>query len=44
MEEIFSDVLELFGAEPREEDEHVYYGGVKLGVVPKVCCQSISIR
>ena len=36
MEEIFSDSLGLFGAEIEEDDGFVYYGGLKLGVVPKV--------
>jgi len=37
MEDIFSDVPGMFGAEMDEEDDgYVYYGGLKLGVVPKV--------
>lgn len=36
MEEVFSDALGLFGAEIEEDDGFVYYGGLKLGVVPKV--------
>ena len=36
MEEVFSDALALFGAEIEEDDEYVYYGGLKLGVIPKV--------
>jgi len=36
MEQVFSDILGLFGAEIEEDDGYVYYGGLKLGVVPKV--------
>ena len=36
MEEIFSDALGLFGAETVEDDGYVHYGGLKLGVIPKV--------
>lgn len=37
MEEVFSDALGLFGGETEEDDGYVHYGGLKLGVVPKVC-------
>ena len=36
MEEIFSDALGLLGAEAWEDDGYVHYGGLKLGIVPKV--------
>ena len=36
MEQVFSDALGLFGAEIEEDDGYVYYGGLKLGVAPKV--------
>lgn len=36
MEDVFSDALGLFGADIEEDDGYVYYGGLKLGVVPKV--------
>jgi hypothetical protein len=36
MEEIFSDALGLFGAEVEEDNGYVCYGGLKLGVIPKV--------
>jgi hypothetical protein len=35
MEDVFSDVLGLFGAEIEEDDGYVHYGGLKLGIVPK---------
>lgn len=37
MEQVFSDALALFGAETEEDDEYVNYGGLRLGIVPKVC-------
>jgi len=43
MEDIFSDTLGLFGAEVEEDDGFVYYGGLKLGVIPKVWTNSIRI-
>ena len=33
---MFGDALGLFGAEIEEDDGYVHYGGLKLGVVPKV--------
>lgn len=36
MEEVFGDALGLFGVEIEEDDGYVYYGGLKLKVVPKV--------
>ena len=43
MEEVFGDALGLFGAEIEEEDGYVHYGGLKLGVVPKVMPTSWEI-
>ena len=40
MEKVFSDALGLFGAETVEDDEFVHYGGLKLGIVPKVFFQT----
>lgn len=31
MEEVFGDVLGLFGAEIEDDDRYVYYGGVEIG-------------
>ena len=36
MEEMISDSLGLLRAEVEEDDGFVHYGGLKLGVVPKV--------
>jgi len=36
MEDIFSDTLGLFGWDEEEDDGYAYYGGLTLGVVPKV--------
>ena len=42
MEDFFSDALRLFGAETEEDDGYVYYGGLKLGIIPKVCTLWLS--
>lgn len=36
MEEVFGDVLGLFGAEIEDDDRYVYCRGLKLEVIPKV--------
>ena len=40
MEEVLSDPLGLFEVEIVEDDEFVYYGGLKSSIVPTVCFQT----
>jgi len=44
MEEVFSDALRLLGAEIEEDDEYVYYGGMKIGGGSKGMKQLIVVR